>query len=400
MRAPIILPPLRSVLWLATAVLATGAAGAPPEHFSANLRWRVEHAAQTQLRAATAMTVRLRLGYTTTVWRDWSAQVEAEHIAAADPAAYNQAGLNPAGADRVLVADPTGTELNQAWLRYQTPSLLVKLGRQALVLDSARFVGDVGWRQNAQTFDAFLLRRRAPAQPTLSYAYLSRIHRVLGRRHPQGVWRSDSHVLQAHYVVRPDAVTVTGYTYLLSFKNAAAQSCATYGLSAAGAGPRADGSRFTYRVEVATQTDYGVSRLNYSTHYTAIELGWAARAAGLAVGHEMLGTDHGVGFKTPLATLHAFNGWADVFAVTPATGLRDLYVKGTAALPAGVALTAVYHRFTAQQGGAGLGEELDVQLVRKFRPSVTGLIKYAAFRPQTPAWPEVDKLWVQVEYTY
>ena len=33
----------------------------------------------------------------------------------------------------------------------------------------------------------------------------------------------------------------------------------------------------------------------------------------LSVGYEVLGSDNGVGFYTPLATLAKFNGWADAF---------------------------------------------------------------------------------------
>ena len=37
--------------------------------------------------------------------------------------------------------------------------------------------------------------------------------------------------------------------------------------------------------------------------------------------------------QTPLATLHAFNGWADMFLTTPANGLQDLYFRASYTLP-------------------------------------------------------------------
>ena len=44
----------------------------------------------------------------------------------------------------------------------------------------------------------------------------------------------------------------------------------------------------------------------------------------------MLGSDGGVAaFQTPLATLHAFNGWADLFLTTPARGLRAWWASVT-----------------------------------------------------------------------
>ena len=41
-------------------------------------------------------------------------------------------------------------------------------------------------------------------------------------------------------------------------------------------------------------------------------------------GYELLGSDGvTVAFSTPLATLHAFEGWADKFLATPAAGITD-----------------------------------------------------------------------------
>src|SRR5690606_19462585 len=125
--------------------------------------------------------------------------VEAENIAAIDGDRYSQAGLNPGGAGRAVVADPEGTEINQAWLAYASDQITTTFGRQRLVLDNARFVGDVGWRQNAQTFDAITLTSQAIEKVNLTYSYLHRINRVFSDRHAQGNWQSDSHVLHAGY---------------------------------------------------------------------------------------------------------------------------------------------------------------------------------------------------------
>ena len=71
-------------------------------------------------------------------------------------------------------------------------------------------------------------------------------------------------------------------------------------------------------------------------------------------------------FQTPLATGHAFNGWADVFLVTPATGLQDLYVFAQVTLPkVEMPLKVVYHDFQADSGGADYGHEIDVLLKKK-----------------------------------
>jgi len=366
---------------------------------SLNLRLRYENVEQTGVQDAEALTFRTRLGYTTTPWQGWQAMVEAQNTFAADGDSYNQSGLNPAGASHAVVADPEATDISQVWLSFIRDHTTAKLGRQRLVLDNARFIGDVGWRQNMQTFDAFTVSDKSLEKTTLTYAYLQQVNRVFGPDHPQGKWASDSHLFNASYAGFA-AGTLTGYAYLLDFSNAAANSCATYGASFAGTTKLPAGVSFTYRAELATQSDYGASKLNYHAQYTLLEAGLALKPVGATLGYEVLGSDHNVGFKTPLATLHAFNGWADLFLATPAAGLRDTYVKVTGNLPAGCSFLGFYHQFDTDVGGVDLGHETDLQLSRKFGQRVTALVKYADFRRASPAYPNVQKIWAQVEFVY
>ena len=368
---------------------------------SLTARLRYESVEQTGLRDAHAFTLRTRLGFTTAAWQGWKAQIEAENIVAADGNTYSQAGLNPGGTGRAVIADPETTELNQILLSFTSGKTTATLGRQRLVLDNARFVGDVGWRQNMQTFDAVVLQDKSLDKTTLTYAYLDRIDRVFGDHHAQGYWKSSSHLFNATYAGLP-AGTLTGYVYLLDFRKPAyaANSCATYGASFAGATKISGTFKFTYRAEIAAQTDYGSSPLGYRTNYYDLEAGLGAKQGSLSLGHEVLGSDHNVGFKTPLATLHAFNGWADLFLTTPATGLRDTYVKGSANLPRDLSLLAFYHWFTTDKTGAAQGNELDVQVAHKFGARVNALFKYANFRQHAAAFPNVQKVWAQVEFAY
>jgi hypothetical protein len=366
---------------------------------SLNARLRYEGVEQTGLRDADALTLRTRLGYTTAPLRGWKVMVEAENVIAADGDSYSQAGLNPGGAGRAVVADPETTEINQAWIAFSQDKTTATVGRQRLVLDNARFIGDVGWRQNMQTFDAVVLTDKSLDQTTLTYAYLDRVNRVFSDRHAQGKWRSDSHLFNAGYAGYA-AGTLTAYAYLLDFGNSTVNSCATYGLSFAGARPGWQGIKLTYRAEAATQADYGSSALDYRTSYIDLEAGLAGGSASLTAGYEVLGSDRNVGFKTPLATLHAFNGWADLFLATPAAGLRDTFVKATATLPGDVALVGFYHWYASARGGTDWGTEFNAQVSRKFGKAVTGLVKYADFRRESPAYPNVRKLWLQVEFVH
>lgn len=368
--------------------------------FSLNLRARYEGVEQTALRDANAVTLRTRLGFTTGEWAGLKAMVEGENILAADGDSYSQAGLNPAATGRAAVADPETTELNQAWVAYTAGKTTLTLGRQRLVLDNARFIGDVGWRQNMQTYDAVTVQDKSLDRTTLTYAYLDHVNRVFSRRHAQGRWQSESHLLNASRSGLPGGGTLTGYGYLLDFDNSAANSCATWGASYVGNAKIDASLAFAYRAEFATQKEYGSSRLDYNAQYYLAEAGLTGKPGSLTFGYEVLGSDNNVGFKTPLATLHAFNGWADLFLTTPAAGLRNPYLKATAALPEGFALTATYLWYKADATSAKLGDEFNAMLTRKFGKSVTALAKYADFRRDSLAYPNVRKVWLQIEYVY
>ncbi len=368
--------------------------------FSANLRLRYENVEQLPLQDANALTLRTRVGFTTAPWQGLKAMIEAENSLAAEGDSYNQSGLNPGGAAHAIVADPETTELNQLFLSYTRGKTTATLGRQRLVLDNARYIGDSAWRQHLQTFDAFVLQDKTLENTTLTYAYLEQINRVFGHEHAQGTWQSNSHLFNANYSGFA-ASTVTSYVYLLDFKkNAAANSCATYGLSFVGTRALSTQLKFAYRAELATQSDYGSSSLNYSATYALLETGLSLNPGSITLGYERLGSDHNVGFKTPLATLHAFDGWADLFLITPPAGLQDTYIKATANLPEKIAFAAYWHQFNTDLGNVRLGHEFDAQVSRKFGKYLTGLIKYANFRHESPAYPNVQKFWTQIEFAY
>ena len=202
---------------------------------------------------------------------------------------------------------------------------------------------------------------------------------------------------------------IVGYSYLLDLENGAgfANSCQTYGAYFAGTAPITDKISIGYRAEYAHQTDYKESPQDYAVDYYNLELSATMKPVSIGAGYEVLGTDDNgagtgsVGFKTPLATLHAFNGWADVFLNTPAKGLRDIYGFGQVTLPGDVPLRVIYHKFDADSGGADFGQELDVQVSKKFGKHWTALAKYARYDgKEVPAQFDMHKVWAQVEFNF
>src|SRR5690606_13404246 len=112
---------------------------------------RYEHVDDRAFAAdADAATLRLRAGMRLATGSGWNGLLEAEGVAASGD--YNSGANGRGSLPQIL--DPRGIELNQAWLGWKGARGAVALGRQRLLFDNQRWVGNVGWRQNEQTFDA------------------------------------------------------------------------------------------------------------------------------------------------------------------------------------------------------------------------------------------------------
>jgi hypothetical protein len=104
------------------------------------------------------------------------------------------------------------------------------------------------------------------------------------------------------------------------------------------------------------------------------------------------------GFSTPLATLHAFNGFADLFLSTPATGLTDLYVKASAPLGDNFSAAVTYHKLESELGSITLGDEFDFVAEWSINKNLKATAKFASFNGETS--PNVNKLWDQLDMKY
>lgn len=366
--------------------------------FDARLRW--EYADQENLRAANAGTVRTLFGYTTAAVDGIQAMIQGENVAILNRADdYNASGTNPGGAGRTAIADPAGTDVNQAWVGSTFAGDTMKLGRQRIVLGNARFVGDVGWRQNMQTFDAATFTAAPAAEVSLFYGYVSRVSRVFFNQAPQPDFTSDSHLVNLAYSGVPYG-TLTAYAYLLDFKNSAPNSSNTFGASFAGQHALTPAAKLTYRLEAATQRGARNNPLRYTATYYVGELGATAGIIDIGGGYEVLGSDGGrKGFATPLATLHAFNGWADEFLTTPNAGLTDSYAWLGVTAPGGFPLKAIYHQFRSDVGSHNYGDEWDGLVTHKLTKHWVVLAKAAHYNGKPPFF-DTDKLWLQTEYTF
>ena len=106
----------------------------------------------------------------------------------------------------------------------------------------------------------------------------------------------------------------------------------------------------------------------------------------------------GQAFRTPLATLHAFQGWADKFLATPDGGIDDFYVtvKGKAGK---WNLTGVYHDFSAETGSGDYGTEIDFSAARPINDNY-GLLLKAAFYDADEFSFDATKFWIMLTGSY
>ncbi|MEZ6190087.1 MAG: alginate export family protein [Phycisphaerales bacterium] len=372
---------------------------------SLNIRGRAEIADQDGLETSQAYTVRTRLGFTTGEFNGLSFHIDMEDIRAADYDLYNAAGLNDQP-NKTVIADPEDTELNQLYanLKLEDCNSSVRFGRQRIQLDDDRFIGNVGWRQNEQTFDAVRVDSALCEHVDLTYAYLWDVNRIFGPDADRD-FESDSHVINLSY----DEETlgkITGFAYLLDFEDestAAANSSDTYGLryeATRNLKGDPEGPKLNYVLSWATQSDAGDNPTSYDADYYLIDVKYLEKSWYAGVGYEVLGSDDGnAGFRTPLATGHAFNGWADVFLVTPDDGLEDLYVYVGGDLPAGIKGKAVYHWFDPNEGSADFGEEIDLVASKKLSENAELLAKYAYYNGDG-AFADITRFWLQLTLNY
>jgi hypothetical protein len=369
-------------------------------------RYRYEHVDQDNaLKNANASTLRLRLNYRTGQWKGWSAFAEFDHVFHVLIDDFNSGGgTSPNRGDYSVVADPKGSDLNQLYFDLDpNDNWKYRFGRQRILLDNQRFVGGVGWRQNEQTYDAFTLNTKAISKTTLSYSYLNYVRRIFGQSVPAGKERLDGHLFNAK-IAFTDSISLTPYLYSLDYDDAVGNSSLTIGARGAGSHPFGSG-KFNWLAELARQSDAGDNPTSYDADYLHLTAAYAAgNGMTLGLGYEVLGADSsaGVGFSTPLATLHAFNGWADQFLSTPGAGLEDLYVSFKFKV-AKWNLTAVYHDFSSDAGSFSYGDEIDLSGAYKFNDRY-GLLLKAAFFSADSSSPlsavDTNKIWVMLTASY
>ena len=367
---------------------------------SFSARARYESVDQDGIKDADAFTLRTTLGYKTGAFHGFKLFAEVEDISDLGQDDYNDTIHGKT--EYAVIADPENTEINQAYLQYNGFDTEFKLGRQDLTYRKApfhRFIGNVLWRQNLQSFDAFSLVNTSFENTKISYAYINTQNTIFGDDKNVGTFIKDGQIdMDTHLVnIQYSGLSfgkLEGYGYFIDYDDKPAASSQTLGARLSGALPVSDDFKVIYTAEFANQNDYKDGTMDDQNYYLA-ELGGKYKGWLAKVSYEMQQGDGTDSFKTPFGTNHAFQGWADMFLATPKEGLEDIYFTVVGKV-LGAKIVAVYHDFETDKGGLDAGNEFDILAQKTFKEHYTLGVKYSDYNGDSEyaSKPDTEKFWV------
>ena len=373
--------------------------------------WEAIQQGQTSLRAryrfegvnndaqdpeSAASTLRVALGFETLPLDNFWGFLESEVVVPIGNDLYNS--TTNGRTERPVVADPESVEVNQAFVAYDGfENSQLRLGRQKIALDNERFIGSVSWRQNEQTYDGASWKYSTDNVDAF-YAYLENANRIFGEDSAMANARMNSHLANASYDLGRG--TLGAYWYYMDVDNVAAFSTTTTGVRWNGSEPIGDDTRIVYGAEYARQAGIENNPVDVDADYRFGEIGLGRGDFVIKAGFESLSgsTTPGDKFSTPFSTLHKFNGWADKFLVTPDTGLEDVHLKMTGKAAGGKWLAA-YHIFSAEEGSADYGAELNLLYARKINDKMSWGTKFAAYQADEFS-TDAQRVWLWLDVRF
>ena len=362
---------------------------------SLGLRYRLERVTQDGIeKDALASTARARLTWNSAETDNFTFGIETDYSLILGIEDFNS--TTNGRTDYPVVADPDGFDLNQAFVKYANGDTTVTVGRQRVNHGGQRILGGVAYRQNEQTYDGIRIQGKA-GEVDLDYSYIHNINRIFGPGDgaQPGDWYGNSHAFRAS-MAPSEGHTLAGFAYLLDLSNANGppNANATYGVDYQGSF-----DPLTVNAAIARQSDYADNPMSYDALYYAVQGVAELGSVTLTGAWEVLGSDDGAaGFRTPVATLHKFQGWTDRFLATPAAGVRDAWFS-VAGKVGGATVTGVLHNFQADEGGADYGAEVGLAITYPVRDNLSLLFKTAQYSADEHA-SDITKLWLMLDWKW
>ncbi len=327
------------------------------------------------LDSAKGITLRTRLGFMTEEYNGFSMFFQMHNVSQLLDD-YRWPGGGDAGYDPI--ADPDGSRVHQFYFTYKFNNYVaLKAGRQEVIFDDARLIGNVGWRQNGQSFDGAVLSVNT-SNNSLAFAYIYRLNTIFL-----------THVNVDGFYAIHDTFTmnknlkVSAFAYLLDTESDSPDSrdSGTYGVRLFGSKDNVKYD-FTYAIQndFADGENHGGNMINAYFEYKFENFA-------IGAGYNMISGQDGNDrpFDTLFSTAHKFNGWADQFLATNGgklvNGLDDYFVQFSTVI-AKHKLVMVYHSFDTNEDvtyGEKYGDEIDMLVLRKLNSNLTVLLKAAFY---------------------
>lgn len=351
-------------------------------------------------RDANALTFRGKFGFKTGNFHGFEGLIEGDFTR--DLGIGNFNSTTNGQTEFPVVADPNSERLNRFQISYNGfEGTKITFGRQRIKLDNDRFIGNVGFRQNEQTYDAVRLTNTSIQNLKIDYSYLWQVNKIFGSNSANGRTDSNSHLFNAGYQL--PFGKIAAYAYLLDIEDFGNSSNETYGVRANLSPKLNDEFSILFDGEYATQSEFGNSPDNFNLDYYLVDAGVKWNALSLKAGIEVLEGNGARGFVTPLATLHKFQGFVDIFLNTPANGIEDRRVMvGYRFADVGglgaVNLSVRYHDFDSDIGNQDFGQEFDLVASANPWKNVTLRLKYGDFN--SDILPDARRLFLTVGFKY
>jgi hypothetical protein len=333
-------------------------------------------------------------------------------------------GAAPFSSSTVTNANDSRTDvgLHQAYFTlnklFDGP-LDMKLGRQEVVLDGHRLLGNTGWTQGAQSHDAIRVHHKHDNM-TIAYVFSKVLeqsqHGLVGGLSQDDVDDMDVHVLWANWKgLENEGSSTSAYVILTD------QDCNTAGVGSCTGGLALPGSQdfwtfggrhaagrgnLTYRGEFYYQAGKSGSAAvpadgstgDAEAYMFGLRVGWKevdiAMKPAITLWYDYLsGTSNGQAnsgdngtFNTLFDTGHKFYGYMDFFLATPVSGLHDAAIKFKVQPAAKTTLKMDIHNFTqatqsigSNAGAKTLGQEIDLTAIYKYSASTKISAGYSHF---------------------
>lgn len=360
-----------------------------------------------------ALTVKLRIAVQRSLIQGFRAFAEIDHVQSFLDRQHSDGVLR---IDEPVIADPAGTEFNQLYFSASLDNLNVVLGRQTIIFDDQRFIGDVGFRQNSQTFDGLSISLESVSGLSIDYTYINQVNRIFGDKAGSRLSSKDvrfgslngqrpavefgDHDVDGHLIhIKYDGwdyVNLTSFAYWVHNKDFSPFSNRTVGASA-DYRYKYGKARWAASLTIARQVQQESVGQDWM-NYWQWELGVELKPIQVSLRQERFGEKNGRAFTMPLATLHKFQGWADQFLATPEQGLVDNSVR-LLWRRRPFTLDLRYHRFDSDL--VTFGKELNLDLIYKPNRKHEFKLRLADFNAansQTITPNDVNKLFLIYSY--